>query len=192
MHCSLKSIGLFLCCVIVLPGCAAKKCGPCAGRCPKSCKKPCGAATNIGTWGHFGKPMKLTDRDTLCTGKVLSDTEQYAGKFIRIQGKVASVCANRGCWIRLGCKSTDETLFVKFTCPMKGRLVPMEAVGHRAVVEGTLELQEISEEEARHYKEDAGASPEEIAKIVGPQKITRMKSPAALIEGVSGPAGSTK
>ncbi len=149
-----------------------------------------GCAT--GSWTHFGERMKFTGRDPVCTAAVLADKDKYAGKHVRVRGKVHSVCAHRGCWLRLGCPSTDETIFVKFTCPVEGRLIPMEAVGHRAIVEGTLELTQISEEEARHYKEDAGASPEETAKIVGPQKQIRMTSPAAKIEGLSGPATSTQ
>ena len=73
---------------------------------------------------------------------------------------------------------------VKFTCPVKGRPNPMDAVGKFAFIEGTLNIVEISEEEARHYKEDAGASKGEIAKIVGPQTSVQMSAPAARIAGV--------
>ncbi len=149
-----------------------------------------GCAT--GNWTHFGERMKFTVRDPVCTGAVVADKDKYAGKHVRVKGKVHSVCAHKGCWLRLGCPSTDETIFVKFTCPVEGRLIPMEAVGHRAIVEGTFEVTQIPEEEARHYKEDAGASPEEIAKIVGPQKQIRMASPAAKIEGLSDLTTSTQ
>ena len=44
---------------------------------------------------------------------------------------------------------------------------------------------EISEAQARHYKEDAGASPEEVAKIVGPQKQYIVASPSARVAGVA-------
>ena len=83
-----------------------------------------------------------------------------------------------------GAPRGKETVFVKFTCPFKDRLIPMEAVGKRALVEGTLQVEDISEEQARHYKEAAGASPDEIAKIVGPQKTVRMTSRSARIAGL--------
>jgi hypothetical protein len=60
----------------------------------------------------------------------------------------------------------------------------MEAVGKMASIEGTFHVTEISQDEARHYKEDTGASPDEIAKIVGPQKILKMAAPAARIAGL--------
>jgi len=61
----------------------------------------------------------------------------------------------------------------------------MEAVGHQAIVEGTLEVTEISEAQARHFAEDAGKSPDQIARIVGPQKQIRFKSPAAKVIGIT-------
>lgn len=132
-------------------------------------------------WTRYGAKMTLAKSDTHCAGEVLTNPEKYAGKLIRVSGKVDSVCAHKGCWIRLAGPKAEETLFVKFTCPVEGRLVPMSALGRPAVVEGTLVVKEIPEDEARHYKEDAGASPEEIAKIVGPQKQITMQAPAAMI-----------
>ena len=138
-----------------------------------------------GKWTHFGAKMKLVPTRTIPVSRVLADTDKYAGKSVRVHGVVDSVCANRGCWMRLAGAGSDETLFVKFSCPVEGGLIPMEAAGRKAVVEGTLEVTEISQEEARHYQEDAGASPAAIAKIVGPQKEMLLRAPAAKIEGIT-------
>ena len=129
--------------------------------------------------------MKLSPRDTVCADEILANKDKFAGKYVRVCGKVDSVCARKGCWIRLACGEQEETLFAKFTCPVRGRLVPMEAAGRQAVVEGTLQVTEISEDEARHIKADAGASAQEVAKIVGPQKRIQLNAPAAAIQGVS-------
>jgi hypothetical protein len=145
-------------------------------------------ATDTATWARFGEPLKLADSETVCAGTALAEPEKYAGKYVRLCGQVDSVCAAKGCWLRLAGPGEGETLFVKFTCPVSGRLVPMEAAGHRAVVEGTFEVSEISEEVARHYAQDRKAPAEEIAKIVGPQKQIALKSPGALVEGVQAPA----
>jgi hypothetical protein len=126
--------------------------------------------------------MGAASRQTVSAIEVLGNIDKYDGKVLRVSGKIAEVCAHKGCWIRLAGPGGGETLFVKFTCPVSGRLVPMEAVGREAIVHGTLQVAEISEAEARHYKEDGGAAPAEIAKIVGPQKIITMKAPAALID----------
>lgn len=86
-----------------------------------------------------------------------------------------------------GAEESADNLFVKFTCPIGGRLIPMEAVGHQAIVEGTLQVETISEDDARHFAEDAGKSQEEIEEIVGEQIQLRMASPAARIVGLPQP-----
>ncbi|MFQ5495043.1 MAG: DUF4920 domain-containing protein, partial [Phycisphaerae bacterium] len=136
----------------------------------------------LAKWTSFGDPMRIAADKTVCADKALADPDKYAGRSVRVCGKVESVCARMGCWIRLAGPSADETLFVRFTCPVKGRLVPTKAEGRMAIVEGTFEVKEISEAEARHYQEDAGASAEEIAKIQGPQKQITLKAPAAIID----------
>ena len=172
-------------------GCAAKNGGaagasPCQSSskspCATPCDKPCGKSSV--KFKNFGDPMKLAHKETVGVDKVLSDPKSFDGKYMRIAGTVASVCAKRGCWMRLTDGESKETLFVKFTCPVKGRLIPMNAVGQIAQVEGKMEMAEVSEEYARHLKEDVGASKEEIAKIVGPQKMLKLSSKAAQIAGI--------
>jgi len=163
----------------LLTGCAGKNCGMAAG-----CKTPCskGGCGDTGKWTAFGEKMKLTGGKAICADEILADPTKYAGKVVRVCGQVDEVCSRKGCWIRLTGPAGGEKLFVKFTCPVEGRLVPMEAAGRLAIVEGILQVDEISEETARHYAEEGKASPEEIAKIVGPQKQIQLNSPAAKID----------
>ncbi len=135
--------------------------------------------------------MKLAAGKTICADKILADKGKYADKLVRVCGTVESVCARRGCWMRLACGDGEENLFVKFTCPVEGRLIPMEAVGHKAVVEGTLKVTEMTEADARHIAEEGGSSPAEVAKIKGPQKEVQLNAPAAVIEGVPSARSST-
>jgi hypothetical protein len=79
---------------------------------------------------------------------------------------------------------SKKPLFVKFTCPVEGRLIPMAAVGKPVVVEGTVMVKEISEADARHLKEESGATQEEVAKIKGPQKQITLAAPAARVAGL--------
>ena len=122
------------------------------------------------------------------THEVLSEPGAFAGKHIRVRGSVSSVCASKGCWIRIGCASVDETLYVKFPCPTRGRIVPMDAVGQSVQAEGVLEISEISEADARYLAKDEGLSTKDIAKIVGPQKMIAMNSPGVIID-LKGPKG---
>ncbi|MGE0479561.1 MAG: DUF4920 domain-containing protein [Phycisphaerae bacterium] len=138
----------------------------------------------------FGEPLKLPDTASVSVGKVLANPGAYEGRPLRVSGQVKEVCGEMGCWLTLADRDTNESIFVKFVCPIEGRLIPLDAVGKQAVVEGSLKVTEIDEGEARHIAEEAGKSAEQIAKIVGPQKQYRIQSPAARVWGVD-PAAST-
>jgi len=139
---------------------------------------------DFANWARYGEKLTLAADKTVCAKEILADPDKFADKKVRVCGMVDSVCAMKGCWIRLAGADDSDSLFVKFTCPVKGRLVPMEAKGKMAIVEGTLTVKEISEADARHYQEDAGATQAEIDKIVGPQKQISLKAPAAMVQGV--------
>ena len=141
----------------------------------------------------FGGEQKLTDADTVPVSKVIDTPADYKNKYVRMTGKVSSVCEKKGCWLRV---VPDQTaageapkgdVFIKFKDPPAGRLVPLEAVGHKVTVEGTLKQGMMSEAQARHFKEDAGAPKEEIEKIVGPQPQLVLTTPVVAIEGVERP-----
>jgi hypothetical protein len=101
-----------------------------------------------------------------------------------LTGVVNDVCKRRGCWLTMTAPGLNESVFVKFTCPIDGRLIPMDAMGKHVAARGKLERVEVTEAFARHLKEDAGASPEEIAAVKGPQKMLRLASPGARVYGL--------
>jgi len=131
----------------------------------------------------FGEPL-VDSRTHATVDEVLADPEQYVGEPIHLEGMVVDVCKPKGCWMRLASNPVDDGIFVKFTCPVDGRLIPMAAIGQRAAVSGQLILETVSEADARHLAEDAGQSPEEIAKIVGDQKRLRIQAPGARVWGI--------
>ena len=135
-------------------------------------------------YAHYGNPMTLTDRSTMSIDRLLADPDAYDGKYVRVAGTVNSVCEARGCWLTLIGADECQQLLVKFTCPMEGQLISLEAAGNRATVEGTVELAEISEGEARHDREDEGATGKELAAVAGPQRQLRLTAAAARIEAL--------
>jgi hypothetical protein len=86
------------------------------------------------------------------------------GKTIALEGKVADVCQMKGCWMVL----TDGTLAVRTTFKNYGFFVPKDLAGRAVVAEGVLTRETVDEATRRHYAEDAGQSPEQIAAIRGP------------------------
>jgi hypothetical protein len=128
--------------------------------------------------------MKLSDAQAVPVAKVLANPAAFEGKYVRLVGDVNKVCTRKGCWLEMADSRSHKPLFVKFTCPVEGRLIPMAAVGKPVVVEGTVMVKEISEADARHLKEESGAPAEEVAKITGPQKQITLAAPAARVAGL--------
>jgi hypothetical protein len=134
---------------------------------------------------QFGGDMQGDVKDAIPVETVLGNLSTYTDQLIRVRGTVVEVCKPKGCWVTLGDPGAPErgVLFVKFVCPIDDtRLVPIDAAGSFAVVEGKLEQIEISEDFARHLAADAGKTQAEIEKIVGPQPLIRLSSPAAEID----------
>jgi hypothetical protein len=134
-------------------------------------------------YASFGEPMKMSNEAAVPVAAVLANASQYEGKMIRVSGNVSAVCEKKGCWLKMDDASGKE-LFVKFTCPVNGRLVPLEAKGKPVIAEGTLKIKDVTEAEARHYAEDAGRPQAEIDKIVGPQKQISLMAPSAKVAGL--------
>lgn len=134
---------------------------------------------------NYGEPMKLTDKEAMPVRLLLADPGKFENQFVRVTGNVSEICEKKGCFLEMTDTVTARKLFVKFTCPIDGeRLIPMSAMGKPVTVEGTLKIATITEDQARHYAKDSGTKPEEIAKIVGPQKQITLSSPAASVAGL--------
>ncbi len=133
---------------------------------------------------HYGPVFTMSDKDTVAVSKLLADPPAYNGKQVRVSGKVAEVCAAKGCWMTVGDGKSEQSVFIKFVDPPKGRLVPVKAEGHDVVAEGTFKIQQISESFARHLVIDAGGTQAEAEKIVGPQQKLTLATPAVTISGI--------
>ena len=142
-----------------------------------------GASSSVDGWQSYGE-MISADLPAADVADVLAQPAAYAGRDLQLRGTIAEVCAKKGCWLRIADPSGgEETVFVKFTCPIDGeRLIPADAAGQAVIVQGQVIVEEMSEDEARHYAADAGKSAEEIAAITGPQRTIRVMSPSARVK----------
>ena len=140
------------------------------------------ASVDADGWTTFGEPVSA-DLPAADVAEVLAQPAAFAGRDVQLKGTIAEVCAKKGCWLRIADPSGGaETVFVKFTCPIDGeRLIPADAAGKPVVVQGQVVVEEMSQEQARHYAEDAGKTPAEVAAIVGPQKTISVMSPSAKV-----------
>jgi hypothetical protein len=128
---------------------------------------------SIDGWNHYG----MSGRDsgpTVALGAMAGDESN-----VITEGTIVDVCPKKGCWMRV--VDGDDELFVRFQD--YSFFVPMNAAGHRVVMHGTAVTQMMSVEELRHYAEDAGKSPEEIAKITEPTEKVTFFADSVFIEG---------
>lgn len=126
------------------------------------------AQENTGEYISVGTPINAE--------KILSSSHMYqnyqdlkAGDTLNVSFKaeVNSVCENKGCWMKLNLDNEEEVM-VKFKD--YAFFVPKDIGGKEVIVNGEAYVEEMSVEDQRHYAEDAGASREEIEKIVKPKK----------------------
>ena len=98
---------------------------------------------------------------------------------VRLEGTVTATCAKKGCWMDVA--SGEDTVFVRFLD--YGFFVPTEgAEGKRTVLQGEAFYDTLSVEALRHYAEDAGKSPEEIAAITEEELRLAFTATGVMIE----------
>jgi len=84
---------------------------------------------------------------------------------LKVVAKVNEVCQNKGCWMKVD--MADDEAMVKFKD--YGFFMPKDIAGKEIIAEGKAFIAELSVDAQRHYAEDGGATPEEIAAIIEPK-----------------------
>lgn len=131
------------------------------------------------TYASFGD--KITDENPITKEEMLTKYKTLkAGDTINVKlaTKINEICQNKGCWMTLEL-GNDENAFVKFKD--YGFFVPMNAQKRETIVEGKAFVEETSVAELKHYAEDEGKSPEEIAKITAPKTEYKFLANGVLI-----------
>jgi hypothetical protein len=131
----------------------------------------------------FGEPL-TPDLEVIPIEAIVGEPDSWAGKKVRIAGKVTGVCAHQGCWIDL---VSPENASMRVKVDDGVIVFPQNAVGHQAVAEGEVEILEMSREQyeawLRHVAEELGKEfqPSEVGE--GPHRIVRLRGHGAEIEG---------
>jgi hypothetical protein len=120
-------------------------------------------APGIPAGEDFGAGITLSEASDL--GEVLSDPAKYAETPILLRGRISDVCQKKGCWLVLA--DGDHRVRIRFAD--YGFFVPKDCHGKRAYAEGRVEVETLSEQEARHYAaESIGGDP---SAIRGPEEV---------------------
>jgi len=97
----------------------------------------------------------------------MSNVDSMPAKVI---ATVDGVCQVKGCWMNVMAKNSTEAepMFVQFKD--YGFFMPLDIAGRKVVMDGYTYRDVTSVEDLRHFAEDEGKSPEEIAKITEPEE----------------------
>lgn len=128
----------------------------------------------------YGEPLTLTVMTPVSA--ILERPDDFVGERVMIEGVVAAVCDNMGCWMDIRGENDVGTIQVKVD---DGVIVfPEDAIGRRARVEGVVEKIERTEEEAvaaaRHRAEERGLEFDPDT-VTGPETIYRVRADGAII-----------
>jgi hypothetical protein len=141
------------------------------------------AALAAGSGKQLGQSFKVKELTPL--EQIASQPAKFAGKVVRVEGKVTEVCEMMGCWMKLVDPAAKHPLRIKVN---DGDIVfPKEAVGKIAEAEGKLAKIELTRDQAvdraRHEAEEQGRSfnPESVK---GPVTIYEIQGTGALVHGL--------
>ena len=128
----------------------------------------------------YGEPLTLTDLTPVSA--ILDDPQSWVGQRVLIQGTVVEVCENKGCWMDIASDREMEKIQVKVD---DGVIVfPLTARGKAALVEGLVEVLELTHEQAleqaKHEAEEHGHEFDP-STVTGPQTIYRVRGIGAVV-----------
>lgn len=98
---------------------------------------------------------------------------------VKFSANVNEVCKNKGCWMKLDLTQAKEAM-VKFKD--YSFFVPKDIEQNEVIISGKAYVAEMSVEEQRHFAEDAGKDPEEVAAIVNPKRTLSFLAEGVVIK----------
>lgn len=125
----------------------------------------------------------VTLAETTSVARILADPDEYAGKKVRVEGKVLDVCSMAGCWMEIEEATSQARLRVKVD---DGVIVfPASAKGKPAAAEGTVELLPMDKEQytrwLAHLAEEQGKTFDPASVGEGPYRIVQLRGSGARV-----------
>lgn len=125
---------------------------------------------------YFGEKINSDGAVALAeVTKKLTMVDSFPAK---VRGKVDAVCQAKGCWMNIVNDEGDE-VFVKFKD--YGFFMPFDCAGKEVIMEGYAFKEVTSVDELRHYAEDNGDSPEQIAEITEPEEELKFMASGVIL-----------
>lgn len=127
-----------------------------------ACTAVAGAPSEIPPGRDFGAGLTL--REPVSLAEVVRSPERFEARPVLLHGRISDVCQRKGCWVVL--RDGGEQVRVRFHD--YAFFLPTDVAGSEAFVEGLVKVEELSQEDARHYASESVAGDPD--SIDGPQR----------------------
>lgn len=109
-------------------------------------KAPVVAEADDQGWAHYGEAF--TTDEIVASSDLFADPNAFVGKTIRVQGRIADVCQQAGCWMVIA--EGDKTMRVM----MKDHAfaVAKDITGQDCMIEGTVSVNELDADTVKHLE----------------------------------------
>lgn len=112
--------------------------------------------------------------EPIALNELIINADTFTDKEITLETEVAEVCQKKGCFF----VANDGANSARITFKDYGFFIPTDSQGKKVKLIGTFEVKTLSEEQAKHYAEDAGEDPDAIQ---GPQKEYSIVATSVLV-----------
>lgn len=161
----LKKIGLSLVTAALLMACGANQ-------------NNSATAQTANDGKHFG--AIIDDANAVSYDALIPKMAETDSLAIKVTGKVSEVCQKKGCWMTLVSDEPGKPA-MRVTFKDYAFFMPKDLSGKRVVIDGFAFVDVTSVDDLRHYAEDAGKTPEEIAAIKEPKREVAFEAAGVLI-----------
>ena len=129
-----------------------------------------GAAQNTDEVPQLAKPVETgenykvygsefpDDARFFAPGYLVRNADIFKGDKVATKGTIKQVCQKKGCFFMLS--AGDQKIRVTFKDYRF--FIPTDAVGSKVQLTGTFKVKPLTEDQAKHYAEDAGEDPENV------------------------------
>jgi hypothetical protein len=105
---------------------------------------------------EFGAVVRSPE-SAVTLSELVSHADDYVGRPVTVTTQVAKVCRKKGCFFI----AREGDALARITFKDYGFFIPTDSGGKEVTLNGTLERRQVTERQARHYREDLGEDPGE-------------------------------
>lgn len=128
---------------------------------------------------YFGE--KIDESGAITYDSLLIGIQNVDSLETKVMGKVSGVCQTKGCWMDIVSEKdgSSESMFVQFKD--YAFFMPKDLAGKNVVVQGIAYREITSVDDLKHFAEDEGQTPAEIAKITEPKEELKFMASGVMI-----------